>query len=639
LNFFQQQELARRNTRMMVFLYVLAVIAVVLVVDVVIGIAYGWGMSEPGRPVSAPASLYVLGAAGTLAAILIASAFHILRLREGGAAIARLVGANRVSPDTRDPLERRLMNVVEEMAIAAGMRVPALYVMQEETGINAFAAGYDASSSIITVTWGTLHALNRDELQGVIGHEFSHIVNGDLGLNLRMMGVLGGILFIGSIGEFLMRGSGSGRGSKDSASGGIVVFGLALFAIGYIGVFFARLIKASVSRQREFLADAASVQFTRNPAGIAGALDQIRASTAGTRVMNRYAEDMSHMFFGQSVPMWLGGLFDTHPAVDERIRRVVPNFGATEYRRRRAVAQAIGTAEPAPGPLASAGKRAGDHAYAWGHSVAQSVALVGSLEADKVDHARRLIERIPASLREAVRVPNTAAAVVLGLLLAEPRAVMEQQLAAAAAAGAPALAEAARAVAGDAAGLSPALCLPLVDLALPALKSAPAQAKHQFLAALDAVIRADRRVSLHEFVILTLARSQLEPGPLPNARKSISELRAEVTLLLSLFAHAGRGSAAAAAQPEAAFGAGQQQLGMKEAVLAPLETLSLQAVGEALESLRALAPLAKSELMSAFFAAVISDKTVKIAEAELMRLAGAVLGCPLPPLIEETVPV
>ncbi len=282
----------------MLLMYALAVVAVVLAVDVAIGIAWSWGMSQTARRVAVPGAVYAFGALGTLAVIFVASVYHLLQLREGGDAIARMLGATRVESDTRDPLERRLLNVVEEMSIASGVRVPAVYVLQDEPGINAFAAGFDLSKCIVTVTRGTLQALNRDELQGVIGHEFSHILNGDMGLNLRMMSVLGGILFIGAIGGFLMRSAGrSRRGSgKDSGSGGIFLFGLALFVIGYVGVFFARLIKAAVSRQREFLADAASVQFTRNPAGIAGALDQIRASAAGAHIANRYAEDLSHMF-------------------------------------------------------------------------------------------------------------------------------------------------------------------------------------------------------------------------------------------------------------------------------------------------------------------------------------------------------
>jgi hypothetical protein len=188
------------------------------------------------------------------------SLFNIARLSEGGGAVARLVGARRVAPDTADPLERRLRNVVEEMAIAAGVRVPEVYVMDAEGGINAFAAGWDVSGAVVAVTRGTLEALTRDELQGVVAHEFSHILNGDMRLNVRMIGVLAGIVFIGAVGEFVMR---SVRGSRGDGKGaaGFVLAGLALFIIGYVGLFFSRLIKAAVSRQREFLADASSVQF------------------------------------------------------------------------------------------------------------------------------------------------------------------------------------------------------------------------------------------------------------------------------------------------------------------------------------------------------------------------------------------
>ena len=183
--------------------------------------------------------------------------------------------------------------------------------MDEERGINAFAAGWNVSSSVVAVTRGALETLTRDELQGVIAHEFSHILNGDMPLNVRMLAVLAGIVFLASVGDFLMR---SMRGSRDTK--GLILVGLALFVVGYVGLFFARLIKSSVARQREFLADASSVQFTRNPDGIAGALDQIRASTSGTLIANRYAEEMSHMFFGAAVKVRLGGLFDTHPPLD-----------------------------------------------------------------------------------------------------------------------------------------------------------------------------------------------------------------------------------------------------------------------------------------------------------------------------------
>jgi Zn-dependent protease with chaperone function len=610
LNFFEHQDLARRNTRVMVLLYVLAVIAVVLAVVVVLGLAWLWITGEA----QVPRGLYVWGAIVTASLILLVSLYHVLRLAEGGKAIARMVGAQRVAPNTSDLLERRLINVVEEMAIAAGTRVPAVYVMQDEAGINAFAAGYDVSNSIITVTRGTLATLNRDELQGVIGHEFSHIVNGDMRLNIRMMGVLGGIVFVGAMGEFLMRSSGRSRSSKDSNQ--LALVGLALMVIGYVGLFFARLIKAAVSRQREFLADASSVQFTRNPNGIAGALDQIRASAAGTLVANRYAEDMSHMFFGQAVKMKLAALFDTHPPLDERIKRILPGFAPTQYRQKET------PLVPAPG------QRAGDQAHVWGRSAAQSVALVGTLDASRVDYARRLLERLPPALREALRTKEGAPAVVVALLLAAPDELMQQQLAAVQAAATPALAEAARQLAAEARGLGPEFRLPVVDLALPVLKTLENTAG--LLAAVEAVINADRRVSLHEFVVLTLLRSQLRPGAAKAARadRSISQLREEIRALLSLLAHAGTQNEA-----ERAYRAGAAQLGMPDAALLPRTGLSFQVAAGALDRLRALAPLAKAELVSALFATVTSDGKIRVSEAELMRLVGASLDCPVPPLL------
>ena len=610
MNFFEHQELARRNTRVMVVLYALAVIAVVLAVDLALGVAYRISAQK-----SAPPAFYAWGAAATALAILLVSVHHMRKLGEGGQAIARLVGARRVAPGAVDPLERRLLNVVEEMAIAAGTRVPAVYVMPEETGINAFAAGYDVSSSVITVTRGALHALNRDELQGVIGHEYSHIVNGDIGLNIRMIGVLSGIVFAGSAGQFLLRGAGRRRGSRDSGSWQIALFGLALLVIGYVGLFFARLIKAAVSRQREFLADASSVQFTRNPQGIAGALDRIRASAAGTLVANRYAEDLSHMFFGQAIR--LAGLFDTHPPLDERIRRILPGFRAAQYRARRSLS------DEKPPLVPASGQRFGDEAHAWGRPAGESLALVGTLDPAKMDYARRLLDIVPLPLRQALRTKEGAPAAVLASLLAKSDEVMRIQLAAVDAQ----LGAAALALEPHTRGLGAEFRLPVVDLALPALKTLEQPAP--FLAALEAAIQADRRITLHEFVVLSLLRAQLQPAPPPKSQRSISELREDIVLLLSLLAHAG---SPGDAQP--AFSAGASALGMPDAALVSRMALSYESVGGALERLRALAPLAKAELVSGLFAALSVDGKVRVSEAELMRLAGAVLDCPVPPLFD-----
>jgi Zn-dependent protease with chaperone function len=663
-SFFENQQLARRNTKLLVLLYALAVGGVILAVDLVLGGLYAWNvdlvpgarhLSLAARFGAVPGALYLWGAVGTAALILVVSGWNVMQLGGGGKVVAEMMGGRRVTSDTRDPLERRLVNVVEEMSIASGVRVPAVYVMDGEPGINAFAAGYDVSDSIVAVTRGTLEALNRDELQGVIGHEFSHILNGDMRLNVRMIGVLAGIVFIGSTGNFLLR---TLRGSSDNKGAApILAAGLALMLIGYIGLFFARIIKAAVSRQREFLADASSVQFTRNPDGIAGALDQIGAGASGSLIAGRHAEDLSHMFFGQGIKVRLAGLFDTHPPLEERIARVHARFDRASYRKSRASA-AIGldsdadlsekksisrkdAASAVLAGVAAAGRRGADLGTEWGRSAGESAKLVGSMDGAKVDYAARLLGALPPELREHLREPAGASAAVVALLLAPKEDVLKVQLAALEAKGLSALGEQARRVEPLTRRLGPSFHLPVVDLALPAIKSAPDSLKGELLEALPAVIYADRRVSLHEFVILTLVRSQLAPRGRPGAggNLKLAQLQDPVLIVLSLVAHAGTRQDASGQRGEAlaaAMRAGLKEMGLPEA--APVSALTLETAAEALEQLKSLAPMQKAVLIKGLFATVTSDGVIRVVEAELMRLVGAVLDCPLPPLLETVDP-
>jgi Zn-dependent protease with chaperone function len=663
-SFFENQQLARRNTRVMLAFFLLAVLAVVATVDLIVGAVYLWNVTvhvPRGAPPPGlvqlfslvPVRVYVWGAILTAGTIFVVSLFNMAKLSGGGAAVARMVGARRIAPDTRDALERRLVNVIEEMAIASGVRVPAAYVMDGERGINAFAAGWDASGAVIAVTRGTLETLTRDELQGVIGHEFSHILNGDMRLNIRMLGVLAGIVFIGSIGSFLMRNTGRSRDSRGTAA--LIAIGLALLVIGYTGLFFARLIKAKVSREREYLADASSVQFTRNPDGIAGALDQIRASSAGAAISARHAEELSHMFFGESVRLSFGGLFDTHPSIEDRIERVHPGFQPSSYRGRRpAPGSEAGTGAGAttavPPPEAAAGfadapvqegRRPGDIGTEWGRSASDSAKLVGTLSAGKVDYAARLVASLPPELRASLREADGACAALIALLLAPAEDVMQRQLQALEAAGMSALSARARATVVHTRRLGPVFQLPVVDLALPALKGASDAARLELLAAFQAVIQEDRRVTLHEFVVLTLVRQQLAPKGRPGAAtRKLADLREQAGLLLLLMAHAGtRADAAGERQSglQAALDAGAKEMGLAQAPV-PQAALTLDAVAAALDALKTLAPLQKALLVKGHFAAVTADGAIRVAEAELMRLAGAVLDCPLPPLIENLDP-
>jgi Zn-dependent protease with chaperone function len=634
--FFEQQQLARRNTRVMVLLFCLAVAAVIVAVDTVLAGLYVYveldeqKLSWLAKLQRVPPTLYAWGAAGTAGLILAVSTFNVFKLASGGPAVAEMIGARRIAPDTRDALERRFVNVVEEMAIASGVRVPGVYVMDGEAGINAFAAGWDVSGTVVAVTRGTLQTLTRDELQGVVAHEFSHILNGDMRLNIRMIGVLAGIVFIGAIGEFILRSLRS-RDSKNAAP--IFLAGLALFVIGYVGLFFARLIKAAVSRQREFLADASSVQFTRNPDGIAGALDQIRMSGAGALIASGHAEDLSHMFFGQGIRMGLGGLLDTHPPLDERIKRAHPRFQASSYRTRRSVEPVSPAAVVAAAP---AGRRAADAGQQWGRSAGESAQLVGAMDGGKLDFATRFLATLPPALTEAVHEAGGAGGAMIALLLAPKDEVMQPQLEALKNAGLGALAERAATLAPVARGLGPAYRLPVVDLALPALKAAPEQAKKDLVRGLEQVIQADRRVSLHEFVVLTLVRHQLAPRVKPPAEgKKLAALAGQAATLLAIVAHAGTRADAAGPRQQAlaaAIKAGADAIGIQ--VPAALSGLTLEAASAALEALKTLAPLQKALLVKGLFAAVSADGTIRVAEAELMRLVGAVLDCPLPPLLE-----
>jgi len=658
VNFFEQQALARRNSKVMVLLFLLAVVAVVAAVDLVLAAIYLYGVSSNEYLVpreahrgfgdllrQVPLAVYVWGAACTAGLIFVVSIFNVSKLGGGGATVAAMAGARRIDPGSSDPLERRFVNVVEEMAIASGVRVPQVYIMDGERGINAFAAGWDVSGAVVVATRGTLETLNRDELQGVVGHEFSHILNGDMRLNIRMLGVLAGIVFIGSIGEFVMRGVRESRDSK--GVGGIFFLGLALFIIGYVGLFFARLIKAAVSRQREFLADASSVQFTRNPDGIAGALDQIRSASGGALISARCAEDLSHMFFGQSVRVWMHALFDTHPSLDERIERVNPRFQAPAYRDRRPTAAAGAAPARSPegaagfaGEAAPAGRRARDAGAAWGRTPEQSAHLVGALDAGKLDYATQLLAALPAPLREALREPEGASAAMVSLLIAPKDDVMEKQLAAVAAASI--FAERTRALLPFTRGLALGFHLPVIDLGLATVKPASESTRKALIAALEAAAYADRRVSLHEFVVLTLVRDQLLPREKPGRAqaKKLSELAGAVATVLALVAHAGTRIDTTGARQDAVQSAlreGAKILGLPEdaAAKAPL---SLEAARNALEALKELAPMQKAVLVKGLFATVTHDGTIRVGEAGLMRLVGAMLDCPLPPLLSEIDP-
>ena len=272
MNFFEHQDRARKQSRRLIFVFMLAVLAIVAAINLILllvmgvtGYEVGEQTLSPVELVKANAHLLAGGAIACVAVIGLASLFKTASLRSGGGQVARQLGGTLVESDTRDAKRRRLRNVVEEIALASGVPVPEIYVLEQESGINAFAAGFTPSDAAVAVTRGALEKLDRNELQGVIAHEFSHILNGDMRINIRLMGALFGILLLAIIGRRVLIHSHFAGRSRDKNGAAVLLIAFGLMAVGYIGLFFGRWIKAAVSRQREYLADASAVQFTRDP--------------------------------------------------------------------------------------------------------------------------------------------------------------------------------------------------------------------------------------------------------------------------------------------------------------------------------------------------------------------------------------
>lgn len=667
MTFFEHQARARKRSGLLVFLFILAVVGVTLAVNVVVAIFW---LTTIGRGIvpfaiddlgnllratpSVPAHVYVWTTLGTLAAILIRSLAAIYSLRAGGDAVARMAGGVPVDRSTRDPDERRLLNVVDEMAIASGVTVPHVFVLPGETAINAFAAGFAPNQAAIAVTEGALRTLTRDELQGVIAHEFSHVLNGDMRLNVTMIGVLAGILFVGEIGEFLMRSTSSRSGSRRSNSrSGIVLAGFALTVIGYIGLFFGRLIKAAVSRQREFLADASSVQFTRNPEGIAGALTVIGGLGAGSLVQNRHAETLSHMFFARGVSVWFESVLATHPSLGERIERIIPRFPAADYlkRRDRTAKADIETAEPerplarpvtamptaAFAPAAAPEPAPGRPRWAAAPSTraATVVASVGRPAAAHVEYAASLLAALPSVVRDAANGAETAPALVLAFALSADDLGRKQQIAVLERAGRERLARAADVFAGHVRTLAAGLRLPVVAIALATLRTLPPPERDALVRDLTTVVESDAQVTLEEFVLLTIVRQQLaaNAGRAEAVKyRSILEIVDDAALVLALLAHAGAGDT------DAAYRRGTEKLAMRRTAVKPLAEIAFPAVAASLERLRKLAPFVKRAFLEACVETVSADGRVALAEAELLRAIATTLDCPIPPLLDAVDP-
>jgi Zn-dependent protease with chaperone function len=662
MDFFEAQERARKRTNRLVLLFVLAVLGTVLVgyAAVMLAVTYtgeyqGRGRRQyQARPVALQnwwnPQLFFGTAGGIITIVGLASLYKWSQMRAGGAAIAEMAGGRPVDPKTNDLRERKLLNVVEEMSIASGIPMPAVYVLEEEPGLNAFAAGLTTSDAAVAVTRGTLDRLTRDELQGVIGHEFSHILNGDMRLNVRITAVVFGILVIGLLGRGILQSVGRGRvrsgGKKDGGVVAILAIGVALMIIGYVGYFFGRMIQAAVSRQREFLADASAVQFTRNPGGITGALRKIGGYALGGTVVGKHTAEIGHFFFAQAFRSNFGGLWATHPPLDERIRAVDPSWDGKLFEPEQVVdiaRESFATAGFGGGMRYGANETV-DRVYTAPADIpppvpvqpvafkpARIVADIGAVTESHFRSAQLLLENIPTRLREATRDPASAQVLVYGLLLSGDRVARDaQQQLVEKNAGAPAAAALA-ALRSALSVVDPAARLPLLQISLPTLRTLDRAALDRFVTTLDELVHADGRVTPFEYAMQKMLLSQLELAKAPSRRvqfDSLAAVRNEVAVMLSSLARlSAKDSAAAFAEGAAQLPVLRDEL----ALLAPA-ACGLEQVDAALDKLAVCALPIKQRLLVAAGHAIASDGTVTVEEGELYRAFAATLDCPMPNL-------
>ena len=647
MDFFAHQDDARKKTSLLVFYFVLAVALIVLAVYAAAAAIFVVTQAKTGKPAGQVTwwfpQVFEVTAAVTLIVIVLGSLFKIAELRSGGEAVARMLGARPVDPNTTDLDERVLLNVVEEMAIAAGTPVPPVFVLDDEHGINAFAAGYSPSDAVVCATRGTLETLTRDELQGVIGHEFSHILNGDMRLNIRLMGVLNGILLIALIGWWVLR---SMRGSDSKKGGGIALFGVALLVIGWVGVFFGKLIKSAASRQREFLADASSVQFTRNPDGIAGALKKIGG--LGSKIEHHHAESASHMFFGNAVAASFLHLMDTHPPLDVRIQRIDPTFDGTfpEVERVQRTAQDLHREslqqQTEKHAAAIRGRSEGRtmaeaRETAFGFQSAEAIARVGAPTTEHVAYAAAIVSATPPKLVDAVRQPLGAVATIYCLLLnddQESRGIQMQCLAQRADRGA---AQEAQRILPVVQQVPPEARLPLVGMTIPALVNLSPGQYRQFRGTVEELVDADKQISIFEYALQRMLLNHLSArfdGPKSRAIQYYSRAPLLPTCagLLSTLAYVGQRDPAAAAQAFAAGVAKLETPNAKPELLAK-EQAGLKVLDDALTRLAAASPQIKKRVLQACAACVSADGRVTVEESELLRVIADSLDCPMPPLL------
>jgi len=635
MDFFKAQDEARRRTSWLAVWFGLAVCGVVGVVYLLAV----FGLRAAGEKAARIDEEALWGAVGVGVLIVVASLIKHVQLAGGGAVVARNMGGRLVDPSTGDFYERRLVNVVEEMAIASGIPAPEVWVMDDEDGINAFAAGTEPGNAVVAVTRGCLERLTRSELQGVVAHEFSHILNGDMRLNLRLVGWVFGLVVVAMFGRVLIgmlrHVRVSSGGSRDKGSSGVVVIVLAvgagLWAVGSIGVFFARLIQAAISRQREFLADASAVQFTREPSGIAGALKKIGGFSLKGMMKSPRAPEARHMFFAETGYGLLQYAGATHPPLDVRIRAIEPSWdGKFAGAGRLTEAEA----QMDPPPLPTGGRASGFAPYGVDAVAATTMAGLGDDTRVHWSTGGEVMANLEPAAAEAVHNRSDAKSLICGLLLPRDERLRAAELDWLAGNFGAEETEQALAWWEKLADEPAAEKIAYLDLSFPALRRMGAEERMQFLDVVRWLTERDGRIDLFEFMLGKMLLRNLGDGPPPprRQRKSLAAFEKEAGVLASAFAHLSDGDPAAAFS--AAAESYREQTGRRlEAVSS--DGCTLAAIDSALDRCRSGTAVVRRQLLKLCGLAAVHDGRVSDEELQLLRATADAIGTPLPPFVLE----
>ena len=640
MNFFESQDTAKRNTGKLIFLFALAVLSLIVITNFLVMAVLsfgGAGMTSMAAKTGVHFDLMMFLIIGAIVSsiVLFGSLYKISSLSGGGARIAEMMNGRLLVSGSADPAERRVLNIVEEMAIASGTSVPPVYLM-EESGINAFAAGYSPSDAIVAVTRGTIDTLSRDQLQGVIAHEFSHILHGDMRINIRLIGVLHGIMVLGIIGYHLLRGGAYSRRSKDS--GGIVFVGLALVIVGFVGTFFGNLIKAAVSRQREYLADASAVQFTRNPDGIGQALMQIARNQDRSYIKNPKSAEISHALFEEGQVSALSRLYATHPPLNDRILAILPRWKG-DYEESDWDRSVLAAAEQKEKPFEQSRREKATAILTGATGVLLADAVinqVGNPDGKHLDYADALVRKIPQLFLDAAREPSGARAIIYFLVLSKDESVRGRQLKVLQSSADIGVFDELQKLYQSVSEIAAQQRLPLVTIALSSMRQLSKNQYQLFRGNFKTLVEIDKKMSLLEWSLQKIVMHSLDAvfgkDEAPYFRKkNLKSCKKSVSVLLSILTHS---TVQDGMLNEETFTAGADELKMSLQLIA-VSKIDFDTLNNALDDLADLKPLQKAALLKACVRCITADGKIQAIETELLRAIAATIDCPVPPLLSD----